>query len=147
VSESADFKIVDGSKVENDHVKFASGLYLDGSFDGSKGTIDISKTDAGGKQLQTAHADYDRTGHYSGNTTGAVWQIQDSKYGNVNINEAVTGQPNGSTEYRGVIRDKENHILGIVDQTYTTDQHGNLKTVSTEARKSKYQGQVMPPTD
>jgi hypothetical protein len=146
VSESNDFKIVDGSKVENDHVKFASGLYLDGSFDPNQGTVDISKIDASGKQLQTAHADYDRTGHNNGKT-GAVWQIQDSKYGNVNINEDVTGQPGTPTEYRGVIRDKENHILGIVDQTYTIDQDGNLKTVSTQARKSQFQGQVVPPKD
>jgi hypothetical protein len=147
-----DFKIVDGKKVEKDSVRLASGINTASEtlFDQNKGTIDITKTDGTtGQQLQSAHADYDKYGHghYAQNTTEADWKIQDAKYGNVDINQVVTKQPDGSTEYRGVIRDSNNRVLGIVDQYFTTDQNGNLKTVSTEARKSKYQGQVVPPTE
>jgi hypothetical protein len=147
MSENADFQIVDGKKVENDNIKLATGLTISRNiFDENKGTVDLTKTDEAGKVLQTSHADYDRT-FQQGNATEADWKVHDSKYGDVKINETVTGQPDGSSEYRGVIRDNDNHILGIIDQTYTMDQDGKLKTISTNARKSELQGQVVSPDD
>jgi hypothetical protein len=151
ISVSDDFKIVDGTNVENDTVKFATGINTSSKslMDQDKGKLDIAKSDSDGHQTQTAHADYDKFGHghTASNTTEGDWKIHDTKYGDVNINQVVTRQPDGSSEYRGVMRDKDDRILGIVDQIFTTDKDGNIKSVLTEARKSKFQGQIMNPTE
>jgi hypothetical protein len=151
MSLSDDFKIVDGKNVENDKVKVATGINTSSKtlMSHDEGKLDITKTDSEGRQTQTAHADYDKFGHghTANNTTEADWKIHDTKYGDVNINQVVTRQADGSTEYRGVMRDNDDRILGIVDQFFTTDKDGNIKSVSTEAHKSKFQGQVVHPTE
>jgi hypothetical protein len=61
--------------------------------------------------------------------------IRDAKFGkDISYNETHEKSPSG-IYYRSVMRDTAGKVLGIVDQSYTTDANGNLSTVRTSARK------------
>lgn len=133
-------------KSEKDHIDLSYSAWDDFVGREDTGHVALTRTDAAGHVIQTAAGDYNKFdhGHTAANVTEVDYKVHDARLGDFKLNQVVTNWADGSTEYRSVIRDNTDHILGVVDQNFKKDANGDLISVNTLARKSKYQGQVMP---